>query len=307
MSSTSSVAVPRSGGEITALAGQHGLSIQPGSVRLNEAGLDYLVAYAVATDGQDWVLRIPRRNDMSESIRTEAAVLEVVGRHLQDVAVPQWQNVADDLIAYPLLPGSPALTIDDGVPTFHVDVASTVYAAELGRLLAAVHAIPADAFQGAGLAPVSIAEVREQRRSDLAKVAAAFPVAAHLRRRWEAWLEDDSYWPTWTTFTHGEPYHAHVLVDADQQITGVLDWTTAAIGDPATDLAFQYMTAPVEVFEVTVRHYAEAGGRTWPRLADHCGELMSFWPVNYGKYALLTGNPEHAEAARAQLDPPQDA
>jgi len=306
MPSTSTTAMPRTPEAIAALADSHGLSIQPDSVRLNEAGLDYLVAYARSSDGQDWVLRIPRRDDMADSVRTEASVLEVVSTHLQDVAVPQWQIAEDDLIAYPLLPGSPAMTIDDGVPTFHVDVASATYATELGRLLAALHAIPTEDFQEAGLVPLSVAEVREQHRRDLAEIAAAFPVAGHLRQRWEAWLGDDSYWPMRTTFTHGEPYHAHVLVDTNQHITGVLDWTTAAISDPATDLAFQYMTAPADIFELTVGSYAASGGRTWPRLADHCGELMSFWPVNYGKYALITGRQEHADAARAQLNPADD-
>src|SRR5690625_3149282 len=229
MPSTSTTAMPRTPEAIAALADSHGLSIQPDSVRLNEAGLDYLVAYARSSDGQDWVLRIPRRDDMADSVRTEASVLEVVSTHLQDVAVPQWQIAEDDLIAYPLLPGSPAMTIDDGVPTFHVDVASATYATELGRLLAALHAIPTEDFQEAGLVPLSVAEVREQHRRDLAEIAAAFPVAGHLRQRWEAWLGDDSYWPMRTTFTHGEPYHAHVLVDTNQHITGVLDWTTGSL------------------------------------------------------------------------------
>ena len=46
------------------LASQNGMTIQPKSVRFNEAGLDYLVAFATATDGKRWVLRFPRRPDV---------------------------------------------------------------------------------------------------------------------------------------------------------------------------------------------------------------------------------------------------
>lgn len=298
---------PGSPADIAALAARHGLTIETDSIRLNEAGLDYRVAYGRTDDGEDWVLRIPRR-DMAESIEAEAAVLQVAGAHLVGVAVPDWLVAHAELIAYPLLPGSPAMTLDDdGAPVHHVDVASRRYAAELGRLLAAIHGIGTEHLAAAGLQPTTAAHARDERRGDLAQVAAAFTIPQELLQRWHTWLDTDSYWPAWTVFTHGEPYQAHVLVDSADHITGVLDWTTAAIGDPATDFAFQHMSAPPEVFDLTVHAYAKAGGRTWPRLTEHCTELMSFWPVNYGKYALTTGSEEHTAAAQAMLNPPAGA
>lgn len=295
--------LPQTPAEFAARAGEHGLVIRPDSVSINDAGLDYRVAYATATDGQDWVLRVPRRPGMADSIAAEAKVLKLVAVHL-DVAVPQWRVAAEDLIAYPLLPGSPALTLADGEPVFHVDVASRRYALELGRLVGALHAIPAADTQAAGLKLDTVADVRAKHREDLERVATRFVIADDLLTRWRRWLDNDSYWPAHTAFTHGELYQAHVLVDTEDRITGVLDWTTATIGDPARDLAFQQMTAPPDVFEQTLDAYREAGGQTWPRLAEHCAEIVAFAPVAYGLYALTTGDPEHASAAQAMLTGP---
>lgn len=53
-----------------------------------------------------------------------------------------------------------------------------------------------------------------------------------------------------------------------------------------------------------MRAFVEGGGRSWPRLEEHCVEMYSFAPVGYGGYALSTGDPEHAAAAQAGLNPP---
>src|SRR5699024_8547272 len=81
-----------------------------------------------------------------------------------------------------------------------------------------------------------------------------------------------------SVLTHGELYPAHTLVE-DERITAVLDWTTAAVGDPAKDLMFHQVSAPSEIFEVALQAYAEGGGRPWPGLARHCTEMFSAAPL----------------------------
>ena len=131
---------------------------------------------------------------------------------------------------------------------------------------------------------------------------AEFEVAPNLLRRWTAWLDDDSYWPSFSTVTHGEVYPAHQLMDGPVKLS-VLDWTTAAIGDPARDFMFHHASVSASAFENTSARSVEAGGRIWPRFAEHCGELCSTPPVELGLYALQTGAPGHMSAARIQLNP----
>ena len=66
------------------------------------------------------------------------------GRPQLDVAVPDWRISSPELIAYPLLPGTPGLSEEtDGSVTWHVDIASPAYAASLGEVVAQLHAIDA--------------------------------------------------------------------------------------------------------------------------------------------------------------------
>lgn len=288
---------------VVALAASHGIHVDPGSLRLEEAGLDYRVAFATGLDGVDWVLRVPRRPELAASIEAEARILTFLRPRLS-VAVPAWRVCSSELVAYPRLPGAPGLTLDPATkaPRFHLDPTSPTYAAALGRLIAELHHIDPAEASAAGVPVQSPADVRATWRGQVDHVVRELPVAPASLAAWRAWLDDDGLWPDVTTITHGELYPAHVLVDGEEAITGVLDWTTAKVGDPAVDFMFQHMMAGAG-FDVTVRAYEEAGGRHHPRLAARCAALAAAGPVLYGIYALTTGDPAHLEAAVAQLDP----
>ena len=57
-------------------------------------------------------------------------------------------------------------------------------------------------------------------------------------------------------FCHNDLGAGHVLVDAGASaVTGIIDWSDAAISDPARDLAPIYRDLGPEVFELTLDHY----------------------------------------------------
>ncbi|WP_163785853.1 macrolide 2'-phosphotransferase [Myxococcus vastator] len=295
---------PLDASQLVELAARHGLKLQPDTLSVNEAGLDYRVVMARDLEDTLWVLRIPRREDVSAKLADEKKILDFVGPRL-GVAVPRWQVADRELIAYPALPGKPGLTLDpaSGQPVWHFDRESRVYARHFGQLLQRLHAIDIGAARQAGLVVETPEQVRANWASDIARVTQAFDVAPSLTQRWERWLGEDSYWPRFVALTHGELYPAHVLMDPDDTLTGVLDWTTAKVGDPARDFVFQKMLGVDAVFEATVDAYVKVGGQVWDRLGDHCVELLAASPVAYALYALLTGQPEHRAAAQAQLTP----
>lgn len=212
-----------------ALAAAHGLHLSAETATANEAGLDYRVVMADDTTGRRWVLRLPRRADVSEGMAAEARVLDLVSPVLagDGIAVPDWRVRTPELIAYPALPGSPGLTLPGGEPLWHMDPADPDYAERLGRLLAALHSVAPERAAAAGVEVRTPEQVRRAWAEDVARVCGAFTVAPALAESWQAWLEDDSCWPERTVMTHGEIYPAHVLFDEEGAITGVLDWTTA--------------------------------------------------------------------------------
>jgi macrolide phosphotransferase len=288
--------------ETAALAARHGLSIDPGSLRFVEAGLDYRVAFATAEDGREWVLRIPRRADVSEKIAGEERILRLVRARLS-VAVPDWRIHERDLIAYPSLPGEPGLTLDaDGQPAWHFDRENPDYARSLGRLIAELHGIDAAQAREAGVPVQSAEEARREWSERLERVSEAFRVDAALLGRWSAWIDDDGLWPEYTALTHGELYPAHLLLAPDGGILSVLDWTTAGVGDPALDFMYHHMLSTPETFRTATAAYEEITGRLPRHLAERCESLQAAGPLNYAVYALTTGEPEHLAAARAQLD-----
>lgn len=289
--------------QLTSLAASHGLDVDTDSLVINELGLDFRVAIAQATDGERWVLRVPRRTDVMDRADVEGRLLAAVAPHLS-IAVPDWRIHAPDLIAYPLLPGVPGLEIEaTGDLLWKVDVSSDAYALSLGNFLAELHGVDPAIARAAGVEVLNPSDVREKWRTDIEHVAAEFEIAPELAARWDEWLAEDSYWPDFSVVTHGEIYAAHTLV-ADGRITAVLDWTTAAVGDPARDFAFHQSSASAAAFELTLQRYVERGGRVWPRLAEHAAHILSASPVQYGIFALVTGDPEHREAAAAVLNPP---
>ncbi|MDN5661218.1 MAG: aminoglycoside phosphotransferase, partial [Brevibacterium aurantiacum] len=75
---------------IRELAQDHGLDIVPETIAVNEIGLDFQVAIAEAVDGQSWVLRIPRRPDVTDRAAVEGRFLSAIAPHLS-VAVPDWR------------------------------------------------------------------------------------------------------------------------------------------------------------------------------------------------------------------------
>ena len=288
--------------DLLALASAHGLELDRSSLRAEEIGLDFRVVFGREADGTDWVLRIPRRADVLARADIEGRLLGLIAPQL-DVAVPEWRVHSPDLIAYPLLPGTPALSIGgDGELTWNIDMASLDYAASLGDAVAQLHRIDADAAAETAIEVRTADQVREAWRHDLDRVAESFRIAPALWERWNAWLAEDSYWPSRTVLTHGEIYPGHTLVQGEQ-ISAILDWTTAAVGDPAKDLMFHQVSAPPEAFDVALEHYVRGGGQVWPRLAEHCTEMYSAGAVGYGLYALETGERAHRDAAAAALDP----
>jgi aminoglycoside phosphotransferase (APT) family kinase protein len=183
------------------------------------AGLDN-VAYEV---NGDLIVRFGKGTDADR----EARLLTAVGNFSPlPVPVPRFTDAG--CLAYPKLPGVPLLhaTGVDGVPV----------AAALGGLLAALHAAPIERMAKlVGSDDLPVAEWRREAAETYASVSANVPSA--FRRRIEAFLEtpppED---PEALAFSHNDLGIEHVLVDpVTGAVTGVIDWTDAAIVDPAFD------------------------------------------------------------------------
>jgi macrolide phosphotransferase len=85
-------------------------------------------------------------------------------------------------------------------------------------------------------------------------------------------------------------------------VTGLLDWTEAHVGDPATDFALLFATLGRESLGTLLERYREAGGRVWPRMRGHVAETWSAYPAVIAAFARLTGEDGPRQLGQALVD-----
>ncbi len=284
------------------LAARHGLKLE-GPLSVNELGLDYRIVTGADVGGTRWVLRIPRRDDMQQKVEAEARILGLLRRQLP-FAVPDWRIATAELIAYPMLTDSTALIVTPGEePKWVISQTSEAFALSFAKALAALHAVPVEDARAAGMTVRTPAESRSKAAADIDRVRRELPVSEALLARWQRWLDDDGLWPEWCAVIHGDLYVGHVLVDAEERVTGMIDWSEARVDDPAIDMVSHLMVFGEAGLQKLLRDYEAAGGRLWPRIAEQVAERMAAYPVGYAIFALETGDAGHLAAAKAQLHP----
>lgn len=286
---------------IRGLAARHGLTLV-GPLSVNELGLDYRVVMGDAEDGTRWVLRIPRRPDVGAKVGKEAQILALLSRHVP-FAVPAWRVVTPELVAYPMLTDSTAMVLEHGsmTPTWMIDQGSLAFADSFAEALAALHAVPVLEAARAEMTVRSPEQARQAIADDIEEVRRELEVNDALYRRWQSWLDDDTSWPGFSVLVHGDLYVGHVVVDRQERVSGMIDWSEARVDDPAIDMSSHLMVFGQEGLERLITGYEKAGGRTWPRMAHHVAERAAVFPVNYALFALRTGDDGHLAAAKAQL------
>jgi aminoglycoside phosphotransferase (APT) family kinase protein len=194
-------------------------------------GLDHVAVLV----GGDTVVRVALEPDpaiRAAAIRREAALLRAVGA-VAPVAVPAPTRVEPEAgwLAHPLLPGTPLLEAE---PEARERIAPATGAA-LGRLMAAVAALTAALDVQLDDTPPSIWLDEARELHD--RLAGEIP-AAH-RGAVRAFLDAPPPPPAAAgtlVLCHDDLGIEHVLVDADGAVTGVIDWSDAAVADPAGDL-----------------------------------------------------------------------
>ena len=284
-----------------------GLRLTSDRTDFDKSGLDFLVVHARDEDGTAWIVRTPRRPDVIESARVEARVLDLV-RPLLPVAAPHWRLFSRDVIAYPRLAGTPAVTVDEARgPTWNIldpTAPSSAFLDSMAGALAALQAIEPEEAKGAGVPVKSIEEVRRFLRATIEATREALTPSEAVWRRWTAWIESGDTWPDHVALVHGDLHPGHMLLDAGGRLIGILDWTEAQVTDPSGDFAMFFGCFGRPALEALVARFESAGGRVWPGLMDHAVERWAIFPALAAEWALRTGNEAALEHARSYLAPP---
>jgi len=287
--------------QLHALAARHGLRLE-GPLTVNELGLDYRIVIAAVEGGKRWVLRIPRRPEVSAKVEQEARVLGMLKERVP-FAVPDWRVTSAELVAYPMLEDSTAILVESGStsPKWVIAQDSEVFAESFAAALAALHGVPVAAAEAAGMLVRTPEQARRKVADDIERVCRELQVNEKRLERWQRWLDDDTSWPDFCVVVHGDLYVGHVLVDSAERVSGMIDWSESRVDDPTIDMTSHLMVFGEAGFTKLSRAYEAAGGRVWPRIAHHTAERLAAWPVTYALFGLDSGNEHHLATARAQL------
>ncbi|WKE68987.1 aminoglycoside phosphotransferase family protein [Streptomyces sp. WP-1] len=185
--------------------------------------------------GTRQVLRLAPDREASARRRRELRLRALVRPHVP-VAVPVGVAHAD------WAPGL-ACTLDTVVPggTAEEHEVSAAGEADLAGLLTGLRAVPvrqADALGVPRAAPRSLEALRRMAVHAAERLAAADEFdAAPMYQLTPAGAAQLAAQPGVAVLTHHGLTGEHVVVSADGRVRGVLDWTEAALGDPAEDIA----------------------------------------------------------------------
>lgn len=216
--------------------------------------------------GGTLIVRVRRSVDGADgalAIEHEAALLDAVGR-IATLPVPAivFGDRDAGILAYRKLPGRALLGR-------RVRSARRL-AAELGRFLSGLHRMPTTAL--AALVPRDDDPLADWRAGAVAEYAEVGPMlAADARRAIERFLaapappDPD---PERAVLCHNDLGAEHILADASTgAVTGIIDWSDAAIADPLHDLGRLYRDFGPAFVRELLAHYDGRGDRTdWDRI-----------------------------------------
>ena len=234
--------------EIRALLARHRPGYEVTSVAKLGEGLDN-ITYDI--NGEVIVRRSKEADHArrSEAIRREADLLAVVaGVSTLPVPEPIFADIEAGALAYFKLPGLPLLE--------HPVAQPARLAAPLGGFLSHLHQTPVEKVEElVERETYPLLAWREEAELDYRKIVEYIPAAA--RRPVEDFLGSmPPAEPRAAAFCHNDLGAEHVLVDIEASaLTGVIDWSDAAIADSVHDLALIYRDLGPEVFELTLGYY----------------------------------------------------
>ena len=198
------------------------------------AGWDHVAWRVTGADGVPWIVRLATadgHDDPSTEVQREVSVMRAARAVLGDLVAAA--VAADGAMAYPRLPGVPLqdLLAVDAVP----DAAQERLAGEIGAVVRAVGTVspPSGVPVEDGL-PVWLAEVPSSAAAVDHLLTDDVRAAVDRFQRMRPPSDPD---PADLRFAHNDLGAEHVLVDpATFAITGIIDWSDAAIADQAADV-----------------------------------------------------------------------
>ena len=182
----------------------------------------------IARVGDDWLVRLPRRAASAPLVENEQRWLPVLAPSLPlTVPVPWFAGRPSDVFPWPNDPVEAARTLATFVAALHVPAPADA---------------PLNEFRGVAL---------QQRAAAVEQRVAAMGAGVDAARVLAVWAELSATppWPGPPLWLHGDLHGSNLLtttVGQSRRLSAVIDFGDITAGDPATDLAVDFIDELLE-------------------------------------------------------------
>lgn len=192
-------------------------------------------------------------------------------------------------------------------------------AVSIATAIAAIHKLPLELLRDSGFPEIDPQTNLKFRVAELDKAAQTGKVPPVLLQRWESALEDVNLFRYQPTIIHGA-VNGHNLLELDDKVSGVLNWSGIRISDPAEDLSWVIGgAAPALARNIMARYFearTTADSNIWPRALLYSELDLVRWLLHgysqgsqeiiedaVGMLLVLTEEVESGKAERLQPAP----
>ncbi|NKZ02539.1 phosphotransferase family protein [Actinomadura latina] len=287
----------RSAGDVRDVVVAHRPGYRIHSVELLGEGEDNIAFEA----NHELIVRFGKESDAvgrAARVRGEARLLAAVA-DVSPLPVPEpvFTVAEDGCLAYFKLPGIPLIDVAPAQRAAHADS----IAAALGEFLGALHAVPVARVDG--LVEVDdepAAAWLEEAAQTYPLVGEAVPVAH--RRAVEAFLSAPPPPERGElVFSHNDLGIEHVLIDpATWAVTGIIDWSDAAITDAAYDFGLLYRDLGPAALDLALRNY-QAGVHDAEEIEARAGFYARCSVLEDMAYGLQEGHAKYLDKGLTAL------
>ena len=267
---------------------------------IREAYPDLMIAAAeFNTQGQnsdvvilngEFIFRFPKYTHVLQNLRTETAILEGVrGRVTLPVPDPIFVNlekaVGQAFVGYRMIPGEPLWR--DTFRAIDSQEAVSRLAGQVAGFLQTLHSVPVKALHGVAVEEVlgielPVHDTYEESADIYARIQEKlFGYMRPDARAWavghfEGFLTDASNFQYEPVLKHGDFGPSNILFDGEKQrVTGIIDFGSSGMGDPAYDFA--------GLLSGYGEGFLECCAGAYPAVTDFMGRIRFY----QGTFALL--------------------
>lgn len=255
----------------------------------------------------DMIFRFARRPDVAEQLAREARLLPALAQTLP-VAIPRFEYVCAEpaggvrFVGYHAIGGAP-LSPESFSPAHAAELAQ-----QLGVFLTALHSFPVTEATQLGVVGGSADDWRREYVAFFGEVREhIFLLLSETERsqvaaRWERYLGNSANFTFAPALIHRDLAPEHILHEPETgQLSGVIDWGDASLGDPAQDFTGLHRELGQEFAASVFAHYQRAIK----------GDVETFWqrvrfygsigPLHEIRFGQLSGDDEHIAHGLAAL------